>query len=118
MQRGGAHAVIADYEQAGGTPYRLTVVEYETPQLASDGERSLLAYYSGLPEDAKRGRITRRNGNYLVEATGVTDEGTALALIGSVDYAYRTWTGSRAAVWRFVRSERLQAAAQGSAQRL
>lgn len=89
LERGGAEAVVADYAQPGGGTMRVTLVEYETPQLAADGERSLQAYYKGLAPEAGSGRLTRRKGNYVLEATGVVDEPAALATIDSVDYAYQ-----------------------------
>jgi hypothetical protein len=83
---GGADAVLADYTQSGGALVRLLVVQYQTPQLAADAERSLQAYYAALPADVKAHRVFRREGNYLVEATGVTDVDAATAVSKAVKY--------------------------------
>jgi hypothetical protein len=89
LETGGAEATVADYEQAGGAPFRLTVVEYQTPQLAAAAERSLRARYDALPAEQKAGSVYRREGNYLVEATGVRDMAAAQTVVGAVDYAYK-----------------------------
>jgi hypothetical protein len=89
LERGGAQAIVADYAQAGGGPLRVTLVEYETPQLAADAERSLKAFHASLPPEALASRQTRREGNYLVEAVNVVDRATALGLVESVDYAFQ-----------------------------
>ena len=38
FEAGGADAAVADYDQPGAEPFRLTIVEYQTPQLAADAE--------------------------------------------------------------------------------
>jgi hypothetical protein len=86
---GGAEAAVAEYEQGGGTPFRLTLVEYETPQLAAAAERSLRKWYDALPADARALTVIRREGNYLVEATGIHDHTVAQATVGAVNYAYK-----------------------------
>jgi hypothetical protein len=86
---GGAEAVTAEYEQPGGAPFRLTLVEYETPQLAAVAERNFRKWYDTLPPEVKALTIARREGNYLVEATGVRDAAAAQAVVGAVDYAYK-----------------------------
>ncbi len=83
---GGADAVLANYVQPGGLALRLLVVEYQTPQLAAEAERSVQAYYAGLSADAKKTRTIRREGNYLVEATGITDAARAAKLSSAVKY--------------------------------
>ena len=83
---GGADAVVADYEQRGGAPLRLLVVDYQTPQLAAEAERSLTAAYAAMPDDAKAQRMFRREGNYLVELTGVRDRDAASVVSQAVKY--------------------------------
>lgn len=82
----GADAVVADYAQSGATPLRLTIVEYQTPQLAGDAERSIQAHYEALAPEALATRLVKREGNYMVEATGVADRATAEAVVNSVRY--------------------------------
>jgi hypothetical protein len=83
---GGADAVVADYAQAGASPLRLVVVDYQTPQLAADAERSVAAFYAQLPPEAREQRVVKREGNYMVEATGVADRAAAEAVVRSVRY--------------------------------
>jgi hypothetical protein len=86
LTAGGADAVVADYGQNGAAPLRLTIVEYQTPQLAGDAERSVQAYYAALAPEALASRLVKREGNYIVEATGVADRATAEAVVNSVRY--------------------------------
>jgi hypothetical protein len=86
IDAGGANAVLADYEQPGATPLRLLVVDYETPQLAGEAERSVAAYYGALAPDAAAVRSFRREGNYLVEVTGIADRERAAGVLGAVKY--------------------------------
>jgi hypothetical protein len=89
LEAGGAEAVVAQYEQPGAAPFLLTLVEYETPQLAAEAERRLKAWHGALPEGALAGRLTRREGNYLVEAINVADEALVGRVLGAVNYAYQ-----------------------------
>lgn len=67
---------------------KLVIVEYHTPQFATDAMARVTDYVSSLPE-AERGRIIiRRTGNYVIEATNVRDREFAEGLIGSVSYPY------------------------------
>lgn len=83
---GGADAVFADYEQPGAAPMHLLIVDYQTPQLAADAERGMTAYYESLSPEVKEHRIFKRVGNFLVEATDVTDRAAAEAVLASVKY--------------------------------
>lgn len=85
---GGADAAVADYEQPGGAPMRLLLVDYQTPQLAADAERSLGAYFAALPPETQQQRILEREGNYMIEAVGVTDRAAAARLVGGVKYSF------------------------------
>lgn len=85
---GGADAAVADYAQPGAEPFRLVLVDYQTPQLAADAERSLVAYFEALPPEVRERRILRREGNYMLEATGVTDRAAAERVLGGVKYSF------------------------------
>ena len=85
---GGADAAVADYVQPGAEPFRLVLVDYQTPQLAADAERSLIAYFEALPPEIRERRILRREGNYMLEATGVTDRAAAQQVLGGVKYSF------------------------------
>jgi hypothetical protein len=84
---GGADAAVADFEQPGGEPFRLVLVDYQTPQLAADAERSLRAAFDALAPEERAHRILKREGNFMLEATGVVDRAAAERVVGSVDYA-------------------------------
>lgn len=88
MGAGGADAAVADYAQASGSPMRIVLVDYQTPQLAADAERSLMAYFAALPPEVQQQRILRREGNYILEATGVTDRAAAEQILGTVKYSF------------------------------
>ena len=88
LEAGGADAAVADYQQ-GGEPFRLVLVDYQTPQLAAAAERHLAAYYEALPPDAKQRTIVKRQGNYLIQATGVTNQDAARRVVDSIEYSYQ-----------------------------
>lgn len=91
---GGADAVFADYEQPNGQAAHLLIVEYQTPHLAGEAERSLTAYYDGLAPEAKADRFFKREGNYLIEGTGAADREAFRRKADTVVYAYGIkWIG-------------------------
>ena len=79
---GDADAVAADYGRA-----QFLIVEYNTPQLAGDNDRSIL---SKIEELRTQGQpipsAYRRVGNYSVFVFNAEDEQTAKALIDQVEY--------------------------------
>ncbi|MFN2512813.1 MAG: DUF6599 family protein [Pyrinomonadaceae bacterium] len=79
---GDADAVAANY---GAT--RFVIVEYNTPQLAGDNDRSILAK---IEELRTQGQLVpsayRRVGNYSVFVFNAADEQTAKELIDQVEY--------------------------------
>ena len=79
---GDADAVAADYGHA-----QFLIVEYNTPQLAGDNDRSVL---SKIEELRTQGQpipsAYRRVGNYSVFVFNAEDEQTAKALIDQVEY--------------------------------
>lgn len=79
---GGTQAVTADYGSS-----RLVLVEYTTPQLATDADARITARIKELSD---RGEAVpsgyRRVGNYAVFVFNAPDEGTAKQLIDSVSY--------------------------------
>jgi hypothetical protein len=92
---GGAEIVVADYK-IGDDPMSLMIIEYHTPQLASDGHRNSTKYLDSLSQDEKGSQILKRVGNYLVHAINVKDTTEAENLIGQIKYEYKIyWEGNK-----------------------
>jgi hypothetical protein len=67
---------------------KLVIVEYHTPQFATDAMTRAEGYVSTLPEEERNRLIIKRTGNYIVAALDVRDRDLAESLIGSIDYPY------------------------------
>jgi hypothetical protein len=79
---GGAEAVVANYGQA-----QLVIVEFTTPQFASDSDRRITAKIQELKNQGQAVPTAyRRVGNYSVFVFNAPDEKTANALIDQVKY--------------------------------
>ena len=100
---GRAEAVLADYAQDAApalsaavgyaatkprTPMKLLILECHTPQFATDAMTRATAYIESLPVDQKQQTILKREGNYIVEATGFNSRESARQLVDSVKYPY------------------------------
>ena len=87
---GGTEAVIADY---GST--QLVIVEFTTPQHATDGDKAILAQIENLrTQNQPLPTSYRRVGNYGVFVFNASDEQTAKQLIDQVKYEQVTkWLG-------------------------
>ncbi|HEV2880536.1 MAG TPA: hypothetical protein VGX24_04455 [Pyrinomonadaceae bacterium] len=80
---GGTEAVSAIYQQAG----HLLIVEYATPQIASDADARIKARIAALPGEGKPAPSAyRRVGNYAVFVFDAPDEQAAAGLIDKVTY--------------------------------
>ena len=80
---GGTEAVTAPYDSAG----RLVIVEYSTPQLASEADARILARIAELRAGGKSvPSAYRRIGNYSVFVFDAPDETAASQLIDRVKY--------------------------------
>lgn len=80
---GGTEAVSAIYQQAG----HLVIVEYATPQIASDADARIKARIAALPGEGKpTPSAYRRVGNYAVFVFDSPDERAAAGLIDKVTY--------------------------------
>ncbi|HWX43022.1 MAG TPA: DUF6599 family protein [Blastocatellia bacterium] len=86
--RGDAEAVMKEYEQPAASPLKLLIVEFHTPQFAYDAMARVKAYVDSLPTDDQDHIVLRREGNYIVEATNVTDRDAAGRLVEEVKYPY------------------------------
>jgi hypothetical protein len=79
---GDADAVIAEYGQA-----KLMIVEFNTPQLAADNDRLIIAKIQELKAQRQATPTSyRRVGNYGVFVFGATSEKAANDLIGQIRY--------------------------------
>jgi hypothetical protein len=80
---GGTEAVSAIYRQVG----QLVIVEYATPQIASDADATISARIANLRGGGQPApSVYRRVGNYAVFVFDAPDEAAAAALIGKVVY--------------------------------
>jgi hypothetical protein len=80
---GGAEAVAADYGAAG----RLVIVEFSTPQFASDADARINARINELRAAQQPvPNVYQRKGNYSVFVFGATDEAAAKQLVDRVHY--------------------------------
>ncbi len=67
---------------------KLFIVEYHTPQFASDAMKRASDYLRSLPEDEQNRIIIKREGNYIVGAASFHDRERARGLVDSVKYPY------------------------------
>jgi hypothetical protein len=75
-------------EAPSDSQMELVIVEYHTPQFATDAMDRVTTYLSSLAEDERQRIIVKRTGNYIVEAVNVRDRAFAERLIDSVEYPY------------------------------
>lgn len=86
---GGADGVVADFATGSAAPVRVLLVEYQTPQLAAEAYTSVMRWHDALAEPERASRIVKREGNYLIEATGVSGADAARVLVDGIRYDYR-----------------------------
>lgn len=92
---GGVQIATAAYRQGDGR-MDVIIVEYNTPQSATDGVDRAMKHYNALPEAEKQSRLVKRTGNYLIEVAGISNRESAEQLVGTVKYAPRvTWEGTK-----------------------
>jgi hypothetical protein len=76
---------------SGGAPpdlLKFVIVEYHTPQFATDAMARASNFISSLAEAEQQRIILKRTGNYIVEAVNVRDRDFAANLVNSVQYPY------------------------------
>lgn len=118
---GDTEAVAAEYSDAGSATtssaapssqtLKIAIVEYHTPQFATDAMTRATGYLSSLPENEQQQIILKRVGNYVVEAANVRDRAMAESLVNSVQYPY-TVKWLRNPLWPTNDPFRVQKAAQ------
>jgi hypothetical protein len=90
---GGTEAIMSEYGQAE-TPLGILLLEFHTPQLATDGYTKLDVFKASLSEPALSQIIIKRIGNYVAIATPVKDAKTADSILGEIKYtAVVHWEG-------------------------
>ncbi|MBS1789820.1 MAG: hypothetical protein JST85_19005 [Acidobacteria bacterium] len=82
---GGAEVTLAKY-QTGISSFSLMIVEYHTPQLATDGYTQFQTYFDKFPEQEKKQRLLKRVGNYIVITTAAQDLASAEKIVSEVKY--------------------------------
>jgi hypothetical protein len=88
---GKAEAAVAEYRktpEAGAKPLKLVIVEYHTPQFATDAMNRLNGFVATLSEEERGRFLVKRVGNFLVGATNFEDREFAESLINTVEYPY------------------------------
>jgi len=86
---GDAEAVTAEYAfRPEALRLKLAIVEYHTPQFATDAVGRAESFIDSLPEDRKWRIIVKRVGNYVIEAQNVEDREFAEQLMEKIEYPY------------------------------
>ncbi|MDX2044813.1 MAG: DUF6599 family protein [Acidobacteriota bacterium] len=92
---GGTEVAFAKYRN-GNSGFNLLLVEYHTPQLATDGETQFHNYFSNLPEQERNQRLLKRIGNYIVLTTKTEDLPSAEKIISQIKYTPAVyWEGKK-----------------------
>lgn len=81
----GSKAAFARYREDGAVT-TLALIEYQTPQLATEGFETLKQLGESLQPDNRP--LLKRAGNYVVAAFGYVNQSSAEKLIGKVQYSY------------------------------
>lgn len=86
---GEAEAVTAEYRKTPeAKPLKLVIVEYHTPQFATDAVNRLNGFMATLSEEEQNRFLVKRTGNFIVGATNFEDRDFAQGLMDSVEYPY------------------------------
>lgn len=90
---GDAEAVVVEYTSADATATvnssaKMVIVEYHTPQFATDAMTRVNSYLDSLPADERDRIVVKRVGNFIVGTVSFTDREFAAQLIDSVEYPY------------------------------
>jgi len=85
----------ADYRN-GSERMSLIIVEYHTPQSASDSHAQIQGYFNTLPQIEKDRRILKRVGNYVVAIVNIQDMPAAQNIAGQIKYETKIyWAGRK-----------------------
>ncbi|MFZ4983840.1 MAG: DUF6599 family protein [Blastocatellia bacterium] len=87
--------VTADYRR-GATSARLLLVEYHTPQAATESLRRWEEDLGRQPALPEMTRTVKRIGNYIAELTGNSDQSFTADILGKIRYEQRIyWAGKK-----------------------
>jgi hypothetical protein len=67
---------------------KLLIVEYHTPQFATDALNRLNGFMTTLSEDERNRFVIKRVGNFIVAATNFEDRDFADSLVNAIEYPY------------------------------
>ena len=91
----GAEVTTAAYRNGGGQ-MNLIIVEYFTPQTASDGHARIQDHFNALPQPEKDRLILNRIGSYVVAMSNIQDMPAAQNIVGQIKYEKRIyWAGRK-----------------------
>jgi hypothetical protein len=91
----GVEVATADYRSGGGQ-MNLIIVEYYTPQTASDGQGRIQAHFNALPQPEKDRLILKRIGNYVVAMSNIQDMPAAQNIVDQIKYEKNIyWAGRK-----------------------
>lgn len=92
---GGTEAVIAEYQHAEAT-LGLLLLEFHTPQLATDGHARIDSFRAKLTEPELSQTVVKRVGNYVAVINPVKDITIADSILGEIKYtAVVHWEGKK-----------------------
>src|SRR4029077_13524516 len=74
--------------EAPDSSLKLLIVEFHTPQFATDAMARITSYVASLSEADRQRIVFQRTGNYVVEAVNVQNREYAEGLVNSVQYPY------------------------------
>ncbi|MFY9610490.1 MAG: DUF6599 family protein [Blastocatellia bacterium] len=69
-------------------PLKLVIIEYHTPQFATDAFVSLSRFVESLTDEERNEILFQREGNYIVKCVNVRNRELAQTLMGSIQYPY------------------------------
>lgn len=91
----GTHAITAKYQNGPGQ-MNLAIIEYHTPQLATDGYAEIQRAFEKLSSPDKNSHLLRRIGNYIIVSSNVQDVPSAERVIAEIKYSPNIyWEGNK-----------------------
>jgi hypothetical protein len=91
----GAEVTTADYRNGGGQ-MNLIIVEYFTPQSATDGHARIQDHFNALPQPEKDRLVIKRIGNYVAAMSNIQDMPAAQNIVGQIKYEKKIyWAGRK-----------------------
>lgn len=92
---GGTEVVVGKYRNESGF-FNLAIVEYHTPQLATDGYSQFQTYFNNLPLEERSKRLLKRIGNYVVLTTSNQNIPNVEKIVSQIKYNPEVyWEGKK-----------------------